>query len=129
MKIGRKIFFDATTGDIITDTGERQGNVTQTSVEQDVSTYTALSERNRTTFDVLELAYGDYAQDFAECSGYRVNTTTKTLEFSYPDPNAPTAEPVYQAPLTEQVTTIKAQAEQTSVDLQGFMDYYFSTTP
>lgn len=126
MKIGRKLFYDLTTGDVLLDTGDREGAVRETTVEQDVAAYRVLSMRNRDTFDVLELPFGAYAKDFAQCTGYRVNVQTSTLEFSYPDPGAVQAEPVYQAPLTEKVATLEGQLSQTNTDLQGFMDFYFS---
>jgi hypothetical protein len=108
-EIGRKIFHELTTGNVIIDTGERQGSVVATTIEQDISTFTALSERNRDTFDVLELPFGAYAQDFAESNGYRVNVETKELEFSYPDPNEPETPPVFQKALSEQVIEIKLE--------------------
>ncbi len=43
--------------------------------------------------------------------------------------DAPQVEPAYQTSLTEQITIVDNRAKQTSNDLQGFMDYYFSTTP
>lgn len=109
MKIGRKIYYDITTGNIIIDTGERQGSVVPTTIEQDRHTYTALSERNTDSYDVLELPYGFLAQDFAESNGYRVNIETKTLEFSYPDPSEPEAPPVYEAPLSEKVASLEQE--------------------
>lgn len=110
-KIGRRIYFDIATGNIILDKGEMQGSIIVTTIEQDITSFAALSERNRTTFDVIELPFGAYAQDFMECNGYRVNPTTKELEFSYPDPNEPQPEPVYQTPLSEQVKNLKTQLE------------------
>jgi hypothetical protein len=103
MKIGRRIYFDKVTGNVIVNTGERQGSVLPTTIEQDIATFTALSERKRDTFDVLELPFGELAQDFAESIGYRVNVETGTLEFSYLDPSDPEAEPVYQKPLSEEI--------------------------
>lgn len=111
MQIGRKIYYDTNTGNIIVDTGEKIGSVTATTIEQDIDVYTDLSIRNRDTFDVLELPYGAYSQDFAECNGYRVNVETGKLEFSYPDPNDPGVEQSYQAPLSEQVATLEEKAE------------------
>lgn len=104
-RIGRKIYYEIETGNPIVSTSERQGAVIPTTVEQDIQTYKVLSERNRETFDVIELPYGAYCQDFAEANGYRINPETKEIEFSYPDPNAPEEpqEPVYQKPLSEQV--------------------------
>ena len=111
-KIGRRIFFDSKTGNVLINTGERQGFVKETTVEQDIENYKALSERNRDTFDYIELEYGQYSQDFAECDGYRVNPETKELEFSYPDPNEDEPqEPEYQEPLSEQVEKLKQKSE------------------
>jgi hypothetical protein len=109
MQVGRRIYFDKTTGNVIKDKGELQGAVVATTIEDDIVVFKELSERNRNTFDYIELAFGDHAQDFAECNGYRVNVANKTLEFSYPDPNEPTAPPVYQKPLSEQVSALSEQ--------------------
>lgn len=107
-QIGRRIYFDLSTGNVILDTGERVGFVVPTTVEQDIAAYTALFGRNRETFDYIELEYGQFAQDFAECNGYRVNPETRQLEFSYPDPNEPEPqEPVYRKPLSEEVQEAK----------------------
>lgn len=124
MNIGRMIFYDKVTGEKIVDTGEWSGVIIKKTVEQQIATYTELSERNRDTFDVLELPYGAYAQDFAECNGYRVNLETRTLEFSYPDPNDPGVEQPYQAPLSEKVATLETQVqtqEQAIADLTIYM--------
>ena len=110
MKIGRRIFFDITTGNVILEKGEMQGFVIKTTINQDIDVFKELSERNRDTFDYIELEYGQYAQDFAECNGYRVNPNTKEIEFSYPDPNeTETTEPVYQKPLREKVEELKTE--------------------
>lgn len=106
-RIGRRIYFDLSTGNVLVDTGERAGFIVQATVEQDIATYKALSERNRETFDYIELEYGQYAADFQSCNGYRINPETKQLEFSYPDPNEPDAPPVYQKPLSEEVAETK----------------------
>lgn len=103
MKIGRRIYFDKQTGNVLVDTGERQGFVKPTTIEQDIQAYKALSERNDDTFDYIELEFGQYAADFAVCNGYRVNPETKQLEFSYPDPSGINPEPTYQEPLSDLV--------------------------
>lgn len=112
-KIGRKIYYDKATGNVIVDTGEKVGAVVDTTINQDFETYQALKERVRDTVGVIQLEYGQYAADFAQCNGYRVNPETLELEFSYPDPNATEPqEPVYQKPLTEQLKeTQQAVAE------------------
>lgn len=111
--VGRKIYYDKATGNVIVDTGEKVGAVVDTTINQDFETYQALKERVRDTVGVIQLEYGQYAADFAQCNGYRVNPETLELEFSYPDPNATEPqEPVYQKPLTEQLKeTQQAVAE------------------
>lgn len=104
----RRIFYDKTTGNRIVEDGYSEGMIIPT-IEQVIASYTALSERNRDTFDVLELDFGAYSQDFRECSGYRVNVETKALEFSCPDPNEPGVEQPYQAPLSEQIAELRAE--------------------
>lgn len=109
MNIGSRIYYDKSIGSVLVNTGESYGAVFQKTIEDDIEDYKALSERNRESFDVLELEYGQYAQDFAECNVYRVNPETKELEFSYPDPNEPEAPPVYQEALSSQVQRLKQE--------------------
>jgi hypothetical protein len=78
----RRIFYDKTLGDKIHEIG-RNGAMTIPTIEQDIATFTALSERNRTTFDVLELPFGAHANEFSTATSYRVNPTTRELEFNY----------------------------------------------
>ncbi|WP_438310785.1 hypothetical protein [Sporosarcina sp. FA9] len=132
LQIGKRIYFDVFTGNVIVDTGERQGAVFETTLAQDVIIYTELTERNPEMFGVLELPFGAYAQDFAESNGYRVNVETKTLEFSYPDPNEPEEPQPYQVPLSIEVEQLKVdlgnaktQSTQTDTVLMEFMNYYF----
>lgn len=116
----RRIFFDKTTGERIQEIG-RNGSFILPTVDQDIAVFTVLSERNRDTFDVLELPFESFAQDFIECNGYRVNPKTKELEFSYPDPNDPEAPIVYQKPLSEQVTELEARTKATEDALLAIM--------
>lgn len=111
LQIGRRIYYDKSTGNAIIDTGECSGDVIEMTIEQDFQVYVALTKRVPDTVGVLQLEYGQYAQDFHDCNGYRVDITgdTPTLVFSYPDPSAPEAPPVYQKPITTQVEELKAQ--------------------
>lgn len=103
MQIGRKIYYELTTGNVIVDTGERSGGVVETTSEQDFATYIALSDRNPETVGMIQLEYGQYAEDFSQCNGYRIDPVTQQVLFSYPDPSEPEQPLVYRAPLTEQV--------------------------
>ena len=109
MFIGRTIFYDITTGIVIYDTGEYKNAIKKKTPKEHIETHTALIERVRESFDFIELEYGQYAQDWAESNGYRVNPETKTIEFSYPDPTEPEDEQPYQAPLSEQVAALQQE--------------------
>lgn len=107
MRLGRKIYYDKQTGNVLVVTSEMVGDVFETTLEDDVKAFTSLNGRNFDSFGVIKLSYGQYAEDFMQCSGVRVNLDTLAIEFSYPDPNQPEAPPVYQKPLTEQVNEIE----------------------
>lgn len=114
MEIGSRIYYDKITGDILAYVGERSGNVVETSIEDDIFTYKILSERNRQSFDYIQLEYGKYRQDFLECNGYRINPETLELEFSYPDPNIPPDEQevIYQKPLSVKLNELNQKVQQ-----------------
>jgi hypothetical protein len=109
MKIGRRIFFELATGNVILDKGEMQGSVVPTTIAQDIQNFTILSSRNRDSYDSIELGFGEFGQDFAACNGYRVNPETRSLEFTYPDPTAPIEPLTFQKPLTAQIDELKRE--------------------
>ncbi|MGG2988744.1 hypothetical protein ABEO46_06430 [Geobacillus stearothermophilus] len=116
-QIGKKIYYEKDTGNIILVTPEQSGDAVESTIDQDFEKYEVLKQRVRDTVGVIQLEYGQYEQDFAQCNGFRVNPQTLELEFSYPDPNATEPQdPVYQKPLTEQLKeTQQAVAELTSL--------------
>lgn len=124
LEIGRRIYFEIETGNVIIDIGERQGSVLPTTSEHDITTYKALAERVVGTFAYIELTFGQLAQDFAECNGYRINVDKisklpfeegyKALEFSYPNPNNPEAPLVYERPLSEQILELSLKQFETN---------------
>lgn len=114
--IGRKIYFDKSTGMIICDTGEMvNAFAVETTVEQDFQNIQALKDRVIESVGVLKLEYGQYSQDFSQCTGVRVNPITLRLEFDY---NSKPNEPVYQIPLSQEV--VKLQQENN--DLKDTID-------
>lgn len=110
-QIGRKLYFDLAVGNVLVDTGERMGNVVETTQEQDFEAYAVLTERLPETVGCLQLAFGDFAQDFAECNGFMIDVTgdTPSLVFSYPDPDDPGEPPVYRKPLSQEVDDVKVE--------------------
>lgn len=121
VRFGRRIYFDLS-GNVLVVKGESQGFVNNTTIEQDIEIYKVLSERNPETFDVIELEYGQYAQDFTESNGYRVNPETLELEFSYPDPNEPEAPQEFRKPLSEEVEELKVAQSTTDSTLLDLME-------
>lgn len=111
MQIGRKLYYDLATGNIIQDTGERSGEVVETTQEQDFAAYRSLAERTPETVGVIELEFGAFREDFGRCNGYRVNIETKEVEFSYPDPEQPDKEPVFEPSLSKQLEEVKQENE------------------
>ncbi|MCL6617959.1 MAG: hypothetical protein K6T39_12920, partial [Anoxybacillus ayderensis] len=81
------------------------------SFDDDYETLLPLKNYNKESIGLIVLRDGQYAQDFAQCNGYRVNPETLELEFSYPDPNQPSQEPIYQKPLTERLTEMEQRQE------------------
>jgi hypothetical protein len=73
-QIGRKIYYELATGNVILDTGERQGDVIETTEDQDWVMYAALQPYQRSAVGVLQLDFGQYADNFAKYP-YHVDVT------------------------------------------------------
>lgn len=87
--IGKRIYYLKVDGRVVLDTGEAEGWVNPTTTEDDWRIYTELSKYNKTEVDFIELQFGEFKTEFAECTSYMVNIDTKQLEFDYtpiPDP-------------------------------------------
>ena len=88
--LGKRIYYLKVDGRVIIDTGEAEGWVNQTTTEDDWRIYSELSKYNKSEVDFIELQFGEFRTEFAECTSYRVNVETKTLEFDYtPVPEPP----------------------------------------
>lgn len=85
MQVGRMIFYDVKDGTIIKDTGEYPNAARKKTVDEQIATYSELRERTRSSFDVLELEFGQYSKEISENTSFRVNPKTKKLEFSKED--------------------------------------------
>lgn len=119
MDVGRKIYYDNLTGNVLVDTGEMVGSVVEATNEQNYEAYTVLNERNKKTIGVVRLKYGKFAEDFRTCSGYRVDLATEKIIFSYPDPTAPEEVITPLVPLTEQIVTLEERIAALEAKLGG----------
>ena len=79
----------------------------ETTIEKDIQDFKALSERNRDTFDVLELEYGEYAQDFQDGRLIGVDLEKNIPIFEYPNPENPEEPIVPNVPLSVEVESLK----------------------
>lgn len=110
MKIGAKIYYDNRTGEILVNTGERTGDVRETTEDEDYAAYTSLKNRERDIVGVLQLAYGQYVADYAEGGRIdRIDLETGTPLFVYPDPTGGAGPAIPQPPLSERLE--KAEEE------------------
>jgi hypothetical protein len=79
MNIGRKIYYDKATGNVYVITSEMVGDVVETTQEQDFATYTALHGIDPATVGMIQLEYGQYANEFAQYRCTRVDLTSGQL--------------------------------------------------
>jgi hypothetical protein len=66
IQLGRKIYYDKATGNVIMTTPEMIGDVIEPTLAQDFITYTALHGIDPTTVGVLQVDYGQYSENFAK---------------------------------------------------------------
>ena len=110
--LGKRIYYLKVDGRVVLDTGEAEGWVNPTTTEDDWRIYSELSKYNKSEVDFIELQFGEFKTEFAECTSYRVNIDTKTLEFDYtPVPPAPDV-PISPT-LHERVDNLELGAEAT----------------
>lgn len=78
-----------------------------------------LKDRVPNTVGVLQLEYGQHAQDFMSANGYRVDVSSEqpSLLFSYPDPEQPEQPPAYRPPLSDEVAALKVENAQLKAEL------------
>lgn len=110
--IGKRIYYLKVDGRVVLDTGEAEGWVNPTTTEDDWRIYTELSKYNKSEVDFIELQFGEFKTEFAECTSYRVNVDTKQLEFDYTPVPEPPEVPVAPS-LHERVDNLELGAEAT----------------
>ena len=81
MQIGRKIYYEKTNGIVIWDKGEMEGDVVETTLEDDKQTKPILTLIEVSELGVKQLIYGELADSFISCKGYRINPATGEVQF------------------------------------------------
>lgn len=105
MQIGMKIYYDRSTGNVLVNTGEMQGDVRETTIDNDFKIYTALKGLEQSSVGVIQLDYGQLTDKFMSCTGYYIDITKNPIDasaivFSFTTPEA-TLEQVKQAKINE----------------------------
>lgn len=108
-QIGRKIYYEKTTGNVILDTGECWGDVVETTMEQDFTSYTVLAERVPETVGVISLDFGQDQENFNQYQ-YHVDTGTGRIVWDL----TPEQEEAWQErqTLEERITNLETAIDQ-----------------
>ncbi|MCP3807115.1 hypothetical protein NLX78_07700 [Paenibacillus sp. Lou8.1] len=122
MKIGPKVYWRKTSGEVIFMTPQIESeSARETTKEDDMSFYPQLKGYDSEQLDVLKLEFDQYTEDFTRAKSYIVNPDTGKMEFSYVDSGGKT-ELEYQTPLTDQVNELKTRQDSTEAALLALMD-------
>ncbi len=116
-----KIYYRKDTGELIWNAGYNYH--VDVNFDKDYEAVLPLNQYEKGVIGLIVLTDGKYSQDFAECSSYKVDIATKSLIFSYPDPNQPEVEQPHQQPLSEQIRALEESNATYMIDL----DYRLSS--
>ncbi|OMF48716.1 hypothetical protein [Paenibacillus peoriae] len=106
-KFGRRIFYRKTTGEVLLIRGEAQGDVIESTIDDDFGFYPEIKALDRDQVGVLQLEYGKHTEDFALATAHRVDPSTHTMLFTFPTDKPEEPVPVPQKPLSDQVAELK----------------------
>lgn len=128
MDIGRRIYYELSTGNVVFDTGERSGIAEPTTVDQDFEMQANLQNRVRDTLGIIELEYGQFRQDFSAMLGFTVDPKTEELIFKYPQmydgetPPESIPEPELLPPLSVSLQQLKERQDAADAAIVMLMD-------
>lgn len=103
-KIGRRIYYEKATGNVIWVIGERSGSVVPTTVDQDFESFVVLAQRVRDTVDMIDLPYGQDTDKFGKYA-YYVDPSTTLIVWDLTPPQIEEAE--RQLSLEEKVAVLE----------------------
>ena len=112
-KIGTKIYYCLTSGNVIKIIGDCQGYVRETTFNEDYEIYSELKEREKSSIGLLQFEYGEYPKLSQNSTGVMVNLETKELIFNYDELPQEPQEP--QEPT--EIEKIKIEQEQQNKDI------------
>lgn len=107
MQIGRKIYYELATGNVILTIGEREGDVVTTTETQDFAMYSALAPYQQSAVGVMQLTFGQDATNFAQYP-YHIDITQNPPVIAW-DTNATTVVAMAQAQKIAQLENMMVQ--------------------
>ena len=116
--IGKRIFFLKNNGTVILEVGEMEGWVVEPekdfnkALEEAYKYYAELSKYNKEVVDFIDLEYGEYKTEFAECTSFKIDVATRKPIFEYGEKPNPPEVPVTPS-LHERVGDLELGAEAT----------------
>lgn len=81
MNIGRKIYYEKSSGVVIWDKGELSGEVFETTFDQDCIIMPVLKMIDPTKLGVCQLQFGELQAEFLNSAGYIIDTVTAKPKF------------------------------------------------
>lgn len=87
---GSRVYYLKENGNVVFKTGQAEGWVTEITPTQDWEIYTELQKYTKESVDFIQLKYGEFKTEFAECTSYHVDVAKKEIVFEYGEkPNPP----------------------------------------
>ncbi|MDN4078211.1 hypothetical protein QYF52_09710 [Paenibacillus polymyxa] len=127
-KFGRRIFYRKTTGEVLLIRGEAQGDVIESTIDDDFGFYPEIKALDRDQVGVLQLEYGQHTEDFALAIAYRVDPATQSMLFTFPTDKPDDSVPVPQKPLADQVAELKRADLDNKESIAGLIQLVMSQT-
>lgn len=120
-KIGTKIYYCLTSGNVIKIIGDCQGYVKETTFDEDYEIYSELKEREKSSIGLLAFEYGEYPKLSKGSTGVMVNLETKELIFSYEELPTPPQEPTEIELIKEKISILEAENESLKEGLRAVL--------
>lgn len=80
-KLGRRIYYDKTSGEILFDTGQMEGDIQYEPTTEDDLTLGGLLDKDKDTIGCIKLEYDELKDRFDRFPFFKVNRDTKTIKF------------------------------------------------
>lgn len=104
-KIGTKIYYLKSNGNVILETGDMQGYILESSFDEDYENYTELSKINKNQLGCIQLEYGELDELLKEnkANSYKVDVSSEPHKLIFGWVDYESGEPVESPKTTEEL--------------------------